>query len=154
MFFSSFFPFFPLIKNVSYCQKKKKNKEVWLFVCWIKLGPHSSNYNVFGLEFFIDFFLFHQLTFDFYIKFSCYSFNCFVFGFESFIEIFFFSISSSNIWFLYQIISSFSLLLFLVFLIIFLIEIIFQFHSIWFCFILLHEIWFLFFSYLYFFLFI
>ena len=80
----------------------------------------------------LNFFLFHQLIFDFYIKFSHHSFNCFVFGFESFI---FFLISSSNIWFLFQVVSSFFLLLFLVFLVFFLFEIIFQFHPIWFYFI-------------------
>jgi hypothetical protein len=82
------------------------------------------------LSFLLNFFLFHPLTFDFYIKFSHHSFNCFVFGFESFID--FFLISSSNISFLYQVVSSFSSLLLLVFLVLFLFEIIFQFHPIWF----------------------
>jgi len=48
------FLFFPFNKNM--LAIAKKNEEVWLFVCLVKLDPHSFNYNVFGLEFFVEFF--------------------------------------------------------------------------------------------------
>jgi hypothetical protein len=50
--------------------------------------------------------------FVYWIKLDPYSFYCNVFGIESFIGLFFFSISSLNIWFLYQIWFFFFLLFF------------------------------------------
>jgi hypothetical protein len=33
---------------------KKQNKEVWLFICWVKLGLYSFDCNVFGLKLSIE----------------------------------------------------------------------------------------------------
>jgi hypothetical protein len=52
----------PLKKHVAL---QKKDKEVWFFVCWIKLNPYSFDYNAFGLESFIELiFLFFISSFD------------------------------------------------------------------------------------------
>jgi hypothetical protein len=92
-----FLPFlFPFSSHRKTCwplQKKKerKNIEVLLFVCWVKLSPYYFDCHVLGLELFIEliFFQSHPLIFDFYIKFGSHSFNCNVFGLESLLNYFF-----------------------------------------------------------------
>ena len=56
VFFPHSYLLFFLEKYVGHC-KKKKNKEVWVFICWVKWGLYYFNCNVFNLESFIDFFL-------------------------------------------------------------------------------------------------
>jgi hypothetical protein len=88
------------------------------------------------------FFQLHLFTLCFYISFGPHSLNYDLFGLESFIELICFWISFFDILFLYKIWSSLFGLLFLVF-ILFLIEIVFQFHPLWFGFIFfLCQIWF------------
>jgi hypothetical protein len=85
----------------------------------------------------------HPFTLDFYIKFGSHSFNCDVFGLKSFIELICLRVSSLNILFLYQIWSSFFLLLFVVVLILFFYwNCFFLFSSlmIWFCFIFVSDL--------------
>jgi hypothetical protein len=75
----------------------------------------------------------HPFTLCFYIRFGPYSFNYDVFFYlKSFIELICLWISFLDIFFIYQICSLFFWLLFLVVIILFLIEIVFQFHSLWF----------------------
>jgi hypothetical protein len=95
------------------------------------------NCSVSGIQLFIKLFFFqiHPFALDFYIRFGHHSFNCDVFGLKSFIELICLWISSLDILFLYQIWFLFFRLLFLVVLILFYIEILFQFHPLWFGFI-------------------
>jgi hypothetical protein len=55
VFFPPSYLFFFLEKYASHC-KIKKNKEIWVFICWVKWGPHYFNCNIFNLESFINFF--------------------------------------------------------------------------------------------------
>jgi hypothetical protein len=58
-----------LEKCVDHCKKKKtkkkknknKTKKVRLFVCYVKLGSHSFDCNIFGFEWFIELILFFNL---------------------------------------------------------------------------------------------
>ena len=57
-FLPSLFPLFPPRETCWLLQKKKKQKKVRLFVCYVKLGLHYFDYNIFDLESFIELILF------------------------------------------------------------------------------------------------
>jgi hypothetical protein len=73
------------------CCLLKKNKTIWIFICYVSFGPYSFYCNVFGLHLFVELivFQFHPFTIDICIRFGPYSFNCSVSGLESFIKFFF-----------------------------------------------------------------